>query len=342
MKNKQNNNTHSNYSANTNQNLNSPTKQKANTKIVNWQEYNQSLENRGNFTILLDTALLYNQVAQTGRAGHPYEYSNSLILFLAQLRELTQLPLRQTIGAAKAVFTQADLTIPLPKYNTLSRRMRGLQIPTHLDKISFTSPIILLPDSTGLKISGEGEWKVRKHGKDKRRTWVKVHLGVDYNTGACVATDITDADTHDARSFNTLLQQAETVHEVEMISADGAYSGRPTREIATEHKVRLVSPPPKNAAYHGSLNQYGEIIDDPGWETWNESVRGVIRLGRAEWKRQMGYHKRSLAETAMSRLKRSFGGCLKSKTKRNQIAEVTLRVSLLNLFTSYGRPLYST
>jgi hypothetical protein len=34
-------------------------------------------------------------------------------------------------------------------------------------------------DSTGLKVFGEGEWKVRKHGKERRRIWRKLHLAVD-------------------------------------------------------------------------------------------------------------------------------------------------------------------
>ncbi|VFS52593.1 Uncharacterised protein [Budvicia aquatica] len=37
----------------------------------------------------------------------------------------------------------------------------------------------LVIDSTDLKVFGEGEWKVKKHGQEKRRVWRKLHLAVD-------------------------------------------------------------------------------------------------------------------------------------------------------------------
>ncbi|KAF1017951.1 MAG: hypothetical protein E5299_00210 [Burkholderia gladioli] len=43
--------------------------------------------------------------------------------------------------------------------------------------------IHLVVGSTGLKVYGEGEWKVRQHGYSKRRTWRKVHLALNANTG---------------------------------------------------------------------------------------------------------------------------------------------------------------
>jgi len=43
-------------------------------------------------------------------------------------------------------------------------------------------------DSTGVKVYGEGEWKVRKHGYTKRRTWRKIHIGRCAKTGQIVAS----------------------------------------------------------------------------------------------------------------------------------------------------------
>ncbi|MBL4557801.1 MAG: transposase [Rhodobacteraceae bacterium] len=46
----------------------------------------------------------------------------------------------------------------------------------------------LAVDATGLKVYGEGEWKVRVHGKDKRRVWRKLHLAVDTGPARCTLT----------------------------------------------------------------------------------------------------------------------------------------------------------
>jgi len=40
----------------------------------------------------------------------------------------------------------------------------------------------------GVKVFGEGEWKVRKFGYDKRRTWRKVHIGMDADTGQIIGS----------------------------------------------------------------------------------------------------------------------------------------------------------
>jgi hypothetical protein len=52
----------------------------------------------------------------------------------------------------------------------------------------------LLVDSTGLKLSGAGEWLVEKHGTSRRRSWRKLHIGVDADTGRIVAAALTTND----------------------------------------------------------------------------------------------------------------------------------------------------
>ncbi len=68
----------------------------------------------------------------------------------------------------------------MPHYSTLWCRATGLDIPVPARR---SGPVHLVVDSTGLKVCGEGEWKVRQHGFSKRRLWRKLHLGVDQATG---------------------------------------------------------------------------------------------------------------------------------------------------------------
>lgn len=318
-------------------------------KIVNWTQYSASLQRRGNFTVLLNKAVLGSTPKQSGTAGHPVEYADAIILFLAQLREFMQLPLRQTIGMAQCIFAQAGLTMTLPSYATLSRRIGKLDISLNLHAASWAanSPIIFLPDSTGLKISGEGEWKVKKHGTEpgRHRQWLKVHIGTDYFTRQIVAVRTTHARDHDNQSLTPLLDAAQQelppTISIQTVIGDGAYDSKTLYWEVAKRGATLLVPPPKNALWHGDIKE-GQLVDSPGWETRNAYVRSILQLGSKEWKRQAGYHKRSLAETSMFRLKRTFGGQLKSRTRRNQDAEVTIRISLLNLFTSYGLPIYET
>jgi hypothetical protein len=320
-------------------------------KIQNWSQYNKSLENRGDFTVLLNTAYLNNMPIQTGKAGHPTEYTDAVILFLAQLREFMRLPIRQTIGMAKFILNLAGLELKLPSRSTISRRLGSLKVPTGLNSNQFTSPIIFLPDSTGLKISGEGEWKVKKHGVEKRREWLKLHIGVDYTSRMIVSSNISSSNASDGKYLKGLLRKAKQNcghgkgrKIIEQVVGDGAYGGNDLYRYVEKSGSKLLVPPQINAVVHYDIEgdvRNGKIIDSPGWETRNNYIRDIKRLGRDEWKKQSGYHKRSLAETAMSRLMRIFGGRLKSKTRRNQVAEANIRILLLNTFTSCGLPRYA-
>lgn len=309
--------------------------------ITNWTQYSRALEQRGNFTVLLNKAVLGSNPEQTGKAGHPVEYADPVIIFLAQLREFMQLPLRQTVGMAAFIFTQAGYTLRLPSYATLCRRMARLQISPHV--IHSSSPLIFLPDSTGLKVSGEGEWKVKKHGVDtsRHRTWLKVHVGTDYATRQIVAVVTTHARAHDNQVLTPLLEAVPQHRKLTEVIGDGAYDSETLYREVERRGARLLVPPPKHAAWHGDIKD-GKLVDTPGWQIRNQYVRACLRLGMSEWKRQSGYHRRSLAETSMFRLKRAFGGSLKSRKRANQDVEVKIRVSLLNMFTNYGLPTYET
>ena len=63
----------------------------------------------------------------------------------------------------------------------------------------------MVVDSTGVKVFGEGEWKVRQHGYTHRRTWRKVHVGVDEASGEIVAAVVTTNDYHDSQLLPDLL-----------------------------------------------------------------------------------------------------------------------------------------
>ena len=62
-----------------------------------------------------------------------------------------------------------SLDIAIPSYTQICRRANDLQVDIAVPKSK--KPIYVVIDSTGLKVYGEGEWKTRKHGVGKRRTW---------------------------------------------------------------------------------------------------------------------------------------------------------------------------
>ena len=175
-------------------------KPKARYRVTNWREYNRALVARGAITLWIDEAV----VAGWGAAGGKgWRYSDMAILCALSLRAVFGLTLRQTQGFLDDLTRLLGLEITVPHYSTFSRRAATLTVP----KLARRSggPVHLAVDATGLKVYGEGEWKVRMHGPDKRRVWRKLHLAVDTRTGALHAHALTESGVHDGAELEGLL-----------------------------------------------------------------------------------------------------------------------------------------
>jgi hypothetical protein len=201
----------------------------------------------------------------------------------------------------------------------------------------------LVIDGTGLKISGEGEWKRRIHGTDgKRRGWRKLHLALDRFSHQVVAKVLTDKDTHDSEVFEELMRQAATSgRPIKSVKADGAYDTEGCYNAAHAHNAVLTTPPRR-----GATVQCPHIITrhyKPALAPRDEAIRRIQELGgddpaRAQWKRETDYHQRSLAETGMFRRKTLFAPRLSTKTMENQQIESVITINAMNKLTSLGMP----
>ncbi|MBL9252698.1 MULTISPECIES: transposase, partial [Enterobacteriaceae] len=105
-----------------------------------------------------------------------------------------------------------------PDYTSVSKRAKSVNVSFK----TFTRGEIahLVIDSTGLKVFGEGEWKVKKHGKERRRIWRKLHLAVDSNTHEIICADLSLNNVTDSEAFPGLIRQ--THRKIRAASADGA------------------------------------------------------------------------------------------------------------------------
>jgi hypothetical protein len=105
----------------------------------------------------------------------------------------------------------------VPNFSTPSRRAQTLELPAQTRATG--GAFDLLVDSSGLKLSGPGEWLVEKHGTSKRRSWRKLHIGFDAVTGRIVASVLANCDIDDASLVEPLLDQI--AEPVELFMGDG-------------------------------------------------------------------------------------------------------------------------
>jgi hypothetical protein len=193
-----------------------------------------------------------------------------------------------------------------------------------------SGPVHLVIDSSGFKVYGEGEWKVRLHGWSKRRTWRKLHLAVDEATGEIVAAVASEAGVSDDDALPDLL--AQVPGEVGQVSADGAYDKRRCYEAIEQRGAKAVLPPRHDA----KIWQHGNCAMPP--HPRDENLRAIRRQGRRRWKQEAGYHRRSLAETTFFRFKTLFGPTLHARAFPRQATELFLKAAALNRMTHLGMP----
>src|SRR5215213_6034494 len=176
-------------------------------KVTNWPAYDASLRQRGSLTVwFTDEAVeAWKAEPRTTPGGQPH-YSDLAITTALTLKAVFRLALRQTEGLIGSIIRLLGLDLSVPDHTTLSRRAETLEGPRPRSD-SDAEPVHLLVDSTGLKLYGAGEWLVAKHGTKRRRSWRKLHLGVDAETGRIVAATLTDRDEDDASQVGPLLDQ---------------------------------------------------------------------------------------------------------------------------------------
>ena len=302
-------------------------KKKQQYRIRNWPQYNKALADRGSITFWFDEDAIKSWLNhhKTGKPGKPRTYGDHCILTMLVLKSVYHLPQRATFGLVCSLIELMDLGLPVPHPSILSRRASSLDVV--LPRMKKNEPLHVLVDATGLKVYGEGEWKVRTQGVGKRRSWRKLHIAMDADTGEILATVCTTSNVGDKEVLANLVGQI--AGKIEQLTGDGGYDYADCYEVIAECKARAVIPPRRTGRLHPQ---------DDRLRARDKNLRRVRKVGRKKWKQQMKYHRRSLVETAMMRIKTIFGSSLSSRRFNNQATEMSVRCAALNQMTGLGMP----
>jgi len=293
-------------------------------RTTNWKQYNAALKARGSLTIWLDKGMSWFAAA-SGKRGRSPQFSDAAIQFCLTIKNLFGLALRQTTGLVQSLLALSGLMWPVPDFSTLCRRQRSLDVQVAYR--SSAACLHLLVDSTGIKFLGEGEWKCKKHGPERRRQWRKLHIGIDAQTLQVRAICVTSNNVTDAAVMPQLLTQVPGDEPLLTVTGDGAYDTRPVHDAVMQRNATPIIPPRKNARI-----RKGDVFVHR-----NAAIAACRRFGRKLWKCRSGYHRRSLVETKMNCIKRQ-GERVMSRTFERQVNELHIRVAILNRFTELGCP----
>jgi hypothetical protein len=238
--------------------------------------------------------------------------------------------MRQTEGFMGSVIRLLGIDLAVPDHTKLSRRSETLNVPLPRSR-KDGEPIALQVDSTGLKFHGPGEWTVEKHGTKTRKSWRKLHLGIDSETGEIVAVEVTDKETDDPGITGPLLGQIDGA--VGSFMADGAYdTDGVTDAVQQRHPDASIIVPPRKTAVFSAAAETKPTQRD-------RHIKEIGEHGRRGWSRRSGYNRRSRVENAVRRYKQVIGENLRAKCPVRQKTEVKVAVHVLNQMTTLGRPL---
>lgn len=303
-------------------------------RVRNWHHYNEGLKQRGSLTLWISKEAweVWRYHGEPKKGGQ-FRYSDLAIETCLTVRMLYHLPLRATEGFMKSLIVLMHLSLPIPDYSTLQRRSTCLSVAVKpLHKKAITDLVV---DATGLKVFGEGEWKIRQHGKSKHRAWMKLHVALDAASQQAWAVSLTTNEVDDAAEVPTLLKSVDV--PIRSFIGDGAYD-----------KVKVRRPLYERALSQGEdilqlMNLQQKAIVDVKQRIYtaqrDQDIKVIGQVGLKKWKVLSGYHQRSKAETFMFRYKTTLGDHIHCRTLQAQSSEVKLGAKILNLMLKTAKPI---
>ena len=293
-------------------------------RIRNWRSYDRALRQRGDITLWLSPAAIAAWTPlPTGVRGGQRQYSDVVIEAALTLRMVFGLPWRQTEGLLGSVLGLMGMALKVPDHTTLSRRTSQLDVA--LKQRAVHEPLNIVIDATGVGVFGEGEWAAAKWGARGRRGWKKLHIAAD-DEGFIVAAELTDKAVADATALPDLLAQVPS--PIARLIADGAYDRVAVYQAIHDCGAHAVIPPATTA----------KICGETALMERDAHLEHIEKVGRRQWRIDVGHHQQARAENTFFRYKTAFGGRMKSRSPAAQRNEALAGCNILNRFTALGRP----
>src|ERR1700739_4725543 len=159
----------------------------------------------------------------------------------------------------------------------------------------------------------------KKHGTSRRRSWRKLHLGVDAESGEIVAIELTKKQSDDAARTAALLDQI--TDPVASFTADGAYDQDRVYEGVAEHAPdAAVIVPPRSTAVPSAAAETAPTQRD-------QHIQEIAEHGRMGWQKASGYNLRAKVEASIGRYKRVIGDVLRSRTDETEATDVAIALA---------------
>jgi hypothetical protein len=286
--------------------------------VVNWHNYNESLVRRGEIILDFDVIDSWDNELDNmndGKEGACYRYPDSFVQLLGYMRAYFHLPYRQTEGVVK-VYTGSKVR-SIPDYSTINRRVNKLDI--RINK-RIGNDIVIVLDSTGIKVTNRGEWL--PHKWNIRKGYLKIHVAVDVKKKKIVSLEVTTEEVYDGMMLRKLIENAAAENNnVKRVIADGAYDSKVNFRYLFDNDIEAAIKVRKNSSADKITDSHPRKI------VVQQQLKNFEK-----WKYSVSYGYRWIAETVFSSIKRMFGEYVSARKYSNMVKEMMLKASLYNIF----------
>ena len=269
------------------------------------------------------------QSMNQGKVGHPFVYSNSLILWIVMLRTVLRISYRLVLGIANVFIKKAglppiSLTQLFDRCNSLDRNVGSegcfLAFGTG-NVVPKKRKITVALDATGISLKKYGGWLVHKWNMKKATGWIKLHVAVDVDTNEILAFVITDEKVGDIKCTDRLMELVMAAgHDVGKLLADAGYDSRENWRRYADMGIGVcinINSPQLGKQMPTGRNH----IRSHGCMPRGMQMKRILEIGRDEWKKENGYGMRWKVECTFSDLKRILMDILRAKTRWNCVQE---------------------
>lgn len=304
----------------------------------NWSQYNQKLKKIARIEFFISEEAIKNWEYNGKRSpGGKKIYSDHIIEMCLLMKEFYKLPYRQTEGFVSSILEQMAIDVSVPDYTTLSRRAGKLNITIRKQTLGKKNgPIVVAIDSTGLSLYSATEWQRKKHksslpGYEK---WRKLHIAIDIQTGEILDGKYTKSTANDGPELPGILDSIK--EEISAVCGDMAYDSINCRKAIYEKKAKALIPPIRQARLsqnNRNIRKYKEILqdrDDAINYIQHNTINNDKSMARATWKKQSGYHARSLIETTMFQIKSHCTDRLTNKNEDSRKTQALIKCKIIN------------
>lgn len=294
-----------------------------------WAAYDAAQARRYSLDVWFEEGVLDGWLNRRGSYGarrRPYAYSTAAILATLGCGATLRYPLRGAEHLMNSLLRLAGRPdLRAPDYSTLCRARKRLRVPLAAKLPADDGDgLVLIIDGTGMKTVGAGEWLREKHRVSQGARYRRLTICVDYATGQIVSHTLMPSEgagTGEVSQVAALLREAApTGTGVAEVLFDQLFDVRHVYQTVGDYGGVAVVIPKWDAAYglHPDRDNH---------------LKTMRRHGEAELKARLDYGRRSLVETAMSRIKGLTGDRLASRSLEGQRAEMSVRLMALNRIT---------